>query len=338
MRMALAEAVRGWGRCSPNPMVGAVIVRDGEVLGLGYHREAGRNHAEINALQSVPADADLRQATLYVTLEPCSTHGRTPPCCDAILKAGVGRIVIGCPDANPLHAGRGMARLRQAGVEVLTGVLEEECRRLNEHFFWWITRRRPWVILKMAMSLDGKIALPDGRSRWISGAAARSHVQKLRQLAGMVMVGGRTARLDNPELIVREPADWEHQPIPAVWTSHPLPDGLKLTSNPRRPVVSAKPQTRAEWESFLSAWGGREVTVLLLEGGGELAANALACGIVNQVQFFIAPKIIGGRDAAPVVGGKASPSLDQALRLERVETRFVGEDLLYVGYPIMSDA
>ena len=333
MRMALAEAQKGWGRCSPNPMVGAVIVRDGAMVGVGYHQQAGQNHAEINALASVPSGMDLHAATLYVTLEPCSTFGRTPPCCDAIVKAGLRRVVIGCLDANPRHAGAAVEKLRQAGVEVLVGVLETECRRLNEHFFWWITHQRPWVILKMAMSLDGKIALPDGSSRWITGEAARSHVQKLRRLAGMIMVGGRTARVDNPELKVREPADWTPQPIPAVWTSQPLPKGLKLTSELSRPVVTAKPSTRAAWKEFLTTWGAKGITVLLLEGGGELAANALACGIVNQVQFFIAPKIVGGRDSAPVVGGDAPRSLDQALQLEDVETRFLGPDLLYIGYP-----
>lgn len=333
MRMALAEAQKGWGLCSPNPMVGAAIVRDGKLLGLGYHQIAGHNHAEINALKSVAPGVDLRQATLYVTLEPCSTYGRTPPCCEAIQKAGFARVVIGCLDANPHHAGAAVERLRSSGIEVVTGVLEDECQRLNEHFFWWITHRKPWVILKMAMSLDGKIALPDGRSRWITGAAARSHVQRLRQLADMVMVGGRTVRMDNPELKVREPSDWPRQPIPAVWTSQPLPAGLKLTSDPEREVVVAKPATPEDWNKFLTFWGAKEVSVLLLEGGGELAANALSCGIVNQVQFFIAPMIIGGRESAPSVGGEAPPSLDEALRLERVTTRFVGGDLLYIGYP-----
>ena len=337
MRLALAEAQKGWGRCSPNPMVGAAVVSNDTLVALGYHQVAGQNHAEINALANVPPGVDLRQATLYVTLEPCTTYGRTPPCCDAILKAGVGRVVIGCLDANPRHAGAAVERLRSAGVEVVIGVLEAECRRLNEHFFWWITHRKPWVILKMAMSLDGKIALPDGRSRWISGETARNHVQRLRQLAGMVMVGGRTVALDNPELKVREPADWPRQPIPAVWTSRPLPSGLKLTSDSARKVVTAKPTTPEAWEEFLACWGAKEVSVLLLEGGGELAANALSCGIVNQVQFFIAPKIIGGRECAPVVGGEPPPALDRALRLEQVETHFVGEDLLYIGYPVRQD-
>ena len=147
------------------------------------------------------------------------------------------------------------------------------------------------------------------------------------------MVGGRTVRMDNPELKVREPSDWPRQPIPAVWTSQPLPSGLKLTSDPEREVVVAKPATPEDWNKFLTFWGAKEVSVLLLEGGGELAANALSCGIVNQVQFFIAPMIIGGRGSAPSVGGEAPPSLDEALRLERVTTRFVGGDLLYIGYP-----
>ena len=338
MGLALDEARKGWGLCSPNPMVGAAVVDSGgRLAGLGHHAKAGGNHAEINALAAVPKDVDLSRATLYVTLEPCSTYGRTPPCCDAIVRSGLRHVVVGCLDANPRHAGAGVERLRAAGVQVEVlpdgSAGHEACRRLNEHFFWWIRRRRPWVILKMGMSLDGKIALPDGQSRWITGPEARRHVQKLRQLAGMIMVGGRTARVDDPRLDVREPAGWPRQPIAAVWTSQTLPEGLRMMQVPGREVVTAKPSTPEGWDGFLSEWGGREVSVLLLEGGGELAANALSCGIVNQVQFIIAPKVIGGRDSAPVVGGNAPACLAEALRLERVETRFLGEDLLYTACP-----
>ena len=329
-----------------NPLQCIFMIDSVPVYGLitgSYHTKRIRQshtdaaHAEINALAAVASGTGLQDATLYVSLEPCSTHGRTPPCCEAIVRSGLRRVVMGCLDANPLHAGAGLERLRACGVQAEvapTGSpVNEACRRLNEHFFWWITHRRPWVILKMGMSLDGKIALPDGQSRWITGPVARNHVQRLRQLAGMIMVGGRTARLDNPELVVREPADWPRQPIAAVWTSRPLPDGLKMSQVAGREVVTGKPTTPGQWDAWLAEWGGREVSVLLLEGGGELAANALACGIVNQLQFIVAPKIIGGRASAPVVGGEAPKSLAEALRLECAETRFLGEDLLYVAYP-----
>ena len=335
MREALMEAARGRGLCSPNPMVGAVIVgADGACLSRGYHRQAGCAHAEINALKGLPAGADLADATLYVTLEPCTTWGRTPPCCDAILKAGIRRVVIGCLDDNPKHGGAAVERLRAAGVEVRVGVLETDCRRLNEHFFWWITRRRPWVVLKMAMSLDGRIALPDGTSKWITGPASRQRVQELRQLAGMIMVGGQTARMDDPSLTVREPADWPRQPVAAVWTRQPLPPTLSLLRQQNRQVITVQADTKVAWDAFLSEWGAKDITMLLLEGGGELAANALSCGIVNQIQFFIAPKIIGGRDSVPVVGGAAPATLADALRLRDIRIETVGDgEMLYVGYP-----
>jgi len=338
MEMALEQARLGRGLCSPNPMVGAVIVDgDGRCIGKGYHRTAGQGHAEVNALAAVAPEEKplLKGATLYVTLEPCSTWGRTPPCCDAIVASGISRVVIGCLDDNPKHAGAGVARLQGAGIQVTTGVLEAECRRLDEHFFWWITHRRPWVVLKMAMSLDGRIALPDGRSKWITGPAARGRVQELRQLSGMIMVGGRTALADDPSLTVREPLDWPRQPVAAIWSRREMPTTLSLFRQAGREVITVHPNTTEEWLEFLAEWGARDVTMLLLEGGGELAANALSCGIVNRVEFFIAPKIIGGgRDAVPVVGGAAAPSLDEALRLDDVRTEMLGEDLLYTGYPL----
>ncbi len=328
MRLALTEAQKALGLCVPNPMVGAAIVRNGELLGLGYHHKAGEAHAEINALHAVPSGCDLRDATLYVTLEPCSTWGRTPPCCDAIIASGIRRVVIGALDDNPAHRGAAITRLQAAGINVEHGVLEDECRRINEHFFWWITQRRPWVILKMGMSLDGKIALPDGTSKWITGAQSRSDVQRLRRLSQMIMVGGRTACLDNPSLMVHEPADWPNQPRPAVWSSHALPTNLQIASR----ALVAKPQTQAAWREFLSARYDEGVQVLLLEGGGELAANALACGIVNKVYFYIAPIIIGGRNSASVVAGDAPATLADAIHLRDVSIRHLGSDICYSGY------
>lgn len=329
MQFALEEAQKAWGRCAPNPMVGAAIVKGGRLLGAGYHHKAGEAHAEINALRDVKPGTALDGATLYVTLEPCSTWGRTPPCCDAIIASGIRHVVIGALDDNPAHRGAALTRLGAAGIRVECGVLERQCRRLNEHFFWWITHRQPWVILKMAMSLDGKIALPDGTSKWITGAQSRADVQRLRRLSQMIMVGGRTARLDNPSLRVTDPADWPAQPRPAVWSSRALPPGLKIAGE----ALVAKPQTPDQWRLFLRKLHDDGVQVLLLEGGGELAANALECGVVNKLHFYVAPMIIGGRDSAPAVGGQAPESLAGALRLRDVEITRIGEDLRYSGYP-----
>ena len=333
MQAALQEAEKGWGTCSPNPMVGAVIAQGEHELSRGYHAKAGEAHAEIRALEALPPGTDLSQATLYVTLEPCTTTGRTPPCCEAIIRSRVGRVVIGCLDENPAHGGAAVERLRAAGIQVETGLLEEECHRLNEHFFWWIRKRRPWVILKLGLSLDGKIALPDGTSQWITGPEARRRAHRLRQISDMIMVGGQTARRDNPQLTVRDPPNWGRQPIPVIWTSQPLPSDLHLTMATGRPLVETQPDTPEAWDTFLSIWGAEDKVVLLIEGGGELAANALSCGVVNQIQFFLAPKIIGGRDSIPAVGGIAPPCLEAAIHLSRPRLEMVGEDLLYIAYP-----
>ena len=326
MRRALRLARRGWGRTSPNPMVGAVVVRDGMEVGAGYHHRAGTPHAEVHALHA--AGEQAREATIYVTLEPCCTHGRTPPCTEAILKAGVARVVIGCVDPNPDHAGRGVEQLQVAGLSVTQGVLEAECLTLNEAFLWWITQRRPLVLLKMAMTLDGKIATAAGQSRWITGSAARKRVQRLRQWCDAIMVGGETVRLDNPSLTVRMPKNWPRQPLPLVWTARDLPPDCRVA---QRGAATAKPTTTAEWVALLEDLGRREVTALLLEGGGELAASALAARVVNRVAFFVAPKILGGRESRPVVGGANRACLDDAWQLAQTRCERVGEDFLLQG-------
>jgi len=330
MRRALARARRGWGRTSPNPMVGAVVVKNGVEIGAGYHRKAGTPHAEVNALNA--AGKEARGATLYVTLEPCCTQGRTPPCTDAIIEAGVSRVVIGCLDTNPRHRGAALPILRSAGMDVVSGVLEDACRQLNEAFFWWIRTGRPFVALKLAMTLDGKIATPAGQSKWITGANARSRVQRLRQWADAIMVGGETVRLDDPQLTVRQPAGWPCQPHPFVWTSRELPAEARVRRSAGGPVTSAKPVSQHEWLDFLRNLGSRDMTALLLEGGGELAAAALKARIVNRVDLFVAPKILGGRDSRPVVGGAPPNSLSEAVALLKMTTRRVGNDLLISGY------
>ena len=214
MQEALGLARMGWGLTSPNPMVGAVVVRDGVIIGRGYHFKAGEAHAEVNAFADVARHGfDAKGATLYVTLEPCCTTGRTPPCTDAILASGVKRVVIGSSDPNPHHAGRGIELLRAAGIEVTVGVEQSACSELNRPFFKWIATGKPFVILKMAMTLDGKIATASGESKWITGPEARRRVQALRRLSDAIMVGGETVRQDRPQLTVREPDSWPRQPL-----------------------------------------------------------------------------------------------------------------------------
>ena len=330
MRLALNEAEKGWGFCSPNPMVGAVVVKDGEKIGIGYHHRAGEEHAEVLAL--LEAGTAAHGAELFVTLEPCCTWGRTPPCVEAILHAGIQRVVIGCLDQNPAHDGRGISIMLEAGVEVVSGVLEQDCLKLNEHFFWWINQRRPFVYLKMAMSLDGKIALPDGSSKWITGAESRQQVQRLRQLAGAIMVGGKTVRQDNPGLQVVEPPDWPCQPQICVWSKQPLEADLRIVKESKTAPILCKPVIQADWLSFLRKLGQHDCTFLLLEGGGELAAAALAAGIVNRVGFFVAPKLILGRDAIPVTGGQSVAMLTDAISLANLNSESFGRDLLITGY------
>lgn len=327
MKEALKEARKGWGLTSPNPMVGAVVVRDGVIVGRGYHHGAGLPHAEPNALAD--AGGNTVGATLYVTLEPCCTFGRTPPCTEAIKRAGIRRVVVGCMDCNPKHAGRGLAILREAGIDVISGICEKECLELNAAFFWWISTGRPYVRLKMAMTLDGKIATANGDSKWITGETARRYVQKLRRGSDAVMVGGETVRKDDPELVVREPKGWKRQPARIVWTSKPsLPDGCKLLNGNGGPVELAKPVTMDEWKAFLNGLGDRGMMSLLMEGGGELAGCALKAGIVNEIDFFIAPKILGGRGSRPVVGWENPLALKESLPLKEWRVRRIGDDLL----------
>lgn len=323
MRIALDLAQQAWGMTAPNPMVGAVVVRDGDIVGRGYHHRAGEPHAEPNALDD--AGEAARGSTLYVTLEPCSTQGRTPPCTERILRSGIARVVYASQDANPAHRGAAEGILRAAGIEVAHGILARECDRLNEDFFWYITRKRPFVTLKMAATLDGRIATASGASQWITGAKARSDVQKLRRRAGAILVGGTTVELDNPSLTVREPADWPRQPQRLVWTSRPLPPTCKLCTDGGNAPRTAKPVSTEEWLAFLARLGTEGVMNLLLEGGGELAAAALQARIVNKIVFYYAPKILCGRGSRPLVGGMDPSSLSEALEVEDVETELFAE-------------
>ena len=331
MREALTLALEAWGLTNPNPMVGAVVVRDGKVIGRGYHHQSGLPHAEIEALNDVRRNGfDPAGAELYVTLEPCSTHGRTGACTEAIIKAGIRRVVVGALDPNPAHAGRGIEILRTAGVEVETGVLEAECAEVNKSFFKWITTGRPFVTLKLATTLDGRIATASGCSQWVTGEAARSRVQKLRRLADAVMVGGGTWRMDKPSLTVRDVENWPCQPLRVIVSKRLTREEVAECYPDGRFEVVSLPD-KAAWDEFLADLGRRGMVNVLIEGGGELAASALAAKAVDYVEFHVAPKILGGRDSRPAVGGASPETLGEALELKNIRVERLGKDVMIAG-------
>ena len=331
MLEALALAKMGWGTTNPNPMVGAVIVRDGKIIGRGFHRKAGEPHAEINALNDVKRrNIDPRGATIYVTLEPCSTYGRTPPCTEAIIANGLSRVVIGSLDPNPKHNGKAVEILRANNIEVEYGVESAACNELNRPFFCWVTTGKPLVILKMAMTLDGSIATASGDSKWVTGSDARKRVQQLRRLCDAVIVGANTVRLDHPQLTVREPESWERQPLRVVASSKFTEEELNEFF-PDGNACIADLSTKEKWEAFLLTLGERKMTAVLLEGGGELAGSALRAGVVDYVEFHIAPKLLGGT-GRPVVGGLGPEFMKQAQMLNNVEIKQYGDDIAVCGY------
>ena len=312
-------------------MVGAVVARDGVIIGRGYHFKAGEAHAEVNAFADVARHGfDAKGATLYVTLEPCCTTGRTPPCTDAILASGVKRVVIGSSDPNPHHAGRGIELLRAAGIEVTVGVEQSACSELNRPFFKWIATGKPFVILKMAMTLDGKIATASGESKWITGPEARRRVQALRRLSDAIMVGGETVRQDRPQLTVREPDSWPRQPLRII-ASRSMDDEEVAFFFPDGNAERVELETNEEWHSLMVRLGARNITCLLIEGGGELAAAAIDAGVVDTVEFHIAPKLLGGRDSRPVLGGNNPESMEFARKLHNVKVTHYGEDIAISG-------
>ncbi len=337
MLEAIRLAKKGIGYTNPNPIVGAIIVSDGEIIGRGYHKKAGKNHAEVNAINdALKKSDDLSDCTIYVTLEPCSSYGRTPPCTGAIIEAGIKSVVIGTLDPDRRHAGNGVKILRDEGINVRFGVEKEKCFEANEAFFHWVIAGKPFVILKMAMTLDGKIATEEGESKWITGPVARRRVQELRKWADAILVGANTVRKDKPSLTVRGSdnkilTDWR-QPRRLV-ASRTLKDKELETffNGGNIPEVVAA-DSKGDWKILLSRLGAEEVTALLIEGGGELAAQVLKAGIVNKVEFHIAPKILSGRSSRPVIGGDDPLSLAEAAQLKSVKTKRLGEDIMISGY------
>ncbi len=295
MHLALREAERGRGHTSPNPAVGAVIVKNGRVLSRGYHHRAGQPHAEIEALRALGSEARARGATIYVTLEPCSTHGRTPPCTDAIRRAGFARVVIGATDPNPRHAGKAVAILEAAGIDVRVGVLDTECAALNRAFNRWIVTGRPWVIAKAALTLDGRLTRPPGEDRWLSGPRARAKVHRLRAQVDAILIGAGTLRTDDPHLTVRDlpGADPQRQPWRVVLTrGGDLPATAHLfTDQWRERTLIYKRRTLLQ---VLTDLGKREVTSVLIEGGGQVLGQAFELGLVDEAQFFVTPWLAAG--------------------------------------------
>jgi diaminohydroxyphosphoribosylaminopyrimidine deaminase / 5-amino-6-(5-phosphoribosylamino)uracil reductase len=328
MRIALREAQKGLGRCSPNPAVGAVIVKSDRLLSKGYHRKAGRPHAEIEALRAVTDPAGTRGATLFVTLEPCSTFGRTPPCTEAIVNAGIDRVVIGAIDRNPLHAGKGVEQLRTAGISVQTGVLEAKCRLLNVGFDRWISARRPWVIAKIAQSLDGRISRPPGEPTWITGVTAHRRVQQLRATVDAILVGAETLRRDNPRLTVRG-IRAARQPWRAVVTRKgDLPSDATLFKDDfceRTLVYRDRP-----WEDIFIDLGQRGVTRLLVEGGGEVLGELFDADLIDEVWSFFAPWLLGGDKPSFGGNGVSENAAAKSLHYYRFE-RF-DDDILVRGF------
>lgn len=357
MRLALQQAKRGMGKTSPNPMVGAVVVNKKNIVGQAYHHRAGESHAEVLALGQ--AGELARGATLYLNLEPCSHFGKTPPCSRAILKAGIRRVVAGMEDPNPLVAGRGIRQLRRAGIRVDVGVLEKECQELNAPFCKFITTQRPFVILKIAASLDGKVATRSGESRWISSEASRNYVHHLRQTVDAVMVGIGTVLQDDPLLTVRIPGvKRPRHPLRVIVDSRlrmPLTSQLVRTAKKYSTLVATiraassskmKRLTKAKLEvmviandargrvslkALMGELARRNIASVLLEGGPTLNASALREKLVDRLLFFLAPKIVGGQKALSMIGGEGVRQMKDAESIRILKVRRLGPDLLIEG-------
>jgi len=327
MRRALALAWRGNGRTSPRPRVGAIVVRGGKIIGEGYFAQSGADHAEIIAIRATrKRTRSLADATLYVTLEPCSTHGRTPPCVTAIVREKFKRVVVAAIDPNPRHAGKGLKLLRRAGIQVASGLLAVEATEMNRDFNHWITTGRPWVTAKIAQSLDGRIKAPSGDDRWLTSPAARKAAHELRAGANAIVIGAETARADNPHLTVRLPGrQADAQPWRVVLTrSGKLPRGLNLfTDQHRKKTLIYKNMPVAD---VLKRLAHRDVMNVLVEGGGYVLGEFFAAGLVNEVAFFVAPCILGAGPMA--VEWPTTSPLKKRAALRRMEIEKAGPDFL----------
>ncbi|MGL5683710.1 MAG: bifunctional diaminohydroxyphosphoribosylaminopyrimidine deaminase/5-amino-6-(5-phosphoribosylamino)uracil reductase RibD [Marinifilaceae bacterium] len=354
MLKAIELAKEGIGGVNPNPLVGALVVKNGEIIAQGYHPRYGEWHAERHALNECGEEA--RGATLYVTLEPCCHHGKTPPCTDIIIEKGISKVVIGILDPNPLVAGQGVAILERAGIEVITGVQQEAINHLNRVFLKYITTQMPWVLLKTAMTLDGKIATYTGQSRWVTSSEARDRVQELRKEYPAIMVGIGTVLADDPMLTCRLDQD-ARQPIRIVVdTTARIPVHSQLVQTAKEyPTIIAHtslatndalehlsqfgvecmccPDRNGEVDipEMLRLLGQRKIDAILLEGGGTLNFAFLQHNCIDEVYAFVAPKLIGGKDAKTPVEGEGFPHMGNAISLTEISVEQVGEDILIKG-------
>lgn len=352
MRRALVLARRGTGKTSPNPVVGAVVVRAGKIIGEGWHKRPGGSHAEVFALHGINA----RGATLYVTLEPCCTFGKTPPCTDAVIAAGIRRVVVAARDPNPRHAGRGLTVLRRAGIKVEEGLLAGEAIRINAAFNKWITTGLPLVIAKAGMSLDGKIATRTGDSKWITSEAARKVAHQMRARADAVMVSAGTVVADDPQLTLRHGVRgrqpwrvvvdgkgrsartaklftdaWRHRTL-VVTTTAASPDWCRQVALQGVTVIRVKREgTHVNMHALLGVLGELEITSVLVEGGGGLLGALFDAGFVDRVALFYAPIIIGGTDARMVIEGQGREFIREALKVRGTWRRIGPSEMLFEG-------
>lgn len=362
MKRAIDLALTAKGRTSPNPMVGAVIIKGGKIVGEGYHKKAGTPHAEINALDE--AGKNAKDGIMYVTLEPCCHQGRTPPCTKTIIKSGIKKIVIGMVDPNPIVSGKGIEELNGAGIQVSTGLLEKECKRLNEVYIKYITSKKPFVLLKVAMSLDGKIATCKRESKWITSEPSRERVHNLRDEVDAVMVGIGTVLQDNPNLTVSLKRGNVKNPIRIIVDSQlriPMDSNIIKSASASRKSQKSKviiaatkkadvkkadilrekginvieieeENKRINLPNLMEELGKMEITSIMIEGGSELNSAALESGIVDKVIFFVAPKIIGGKEGVPAVGGRGFEKLSDSLNIRDVTVDRCGNDIVIEGY------
>jgi diaminohydroxyphosphoribosylaminopyrimidine deaminase/5-amino-6-(5-phosphoribosylamino)uracil reductase len=356
MNMALDLAAKGQGFTSPNPMVGAVVVKDDQVVGRGYHKIAGGSHAEVNALEA--AGEFAKGATLYVTLEPCNHTGRTPPCTRKILELGVARVVAAMKDPNPKVAGNGAEFLKQNGVQVTTGICEAQAQKLNEAFVKYVHTGRPFVMAKCAATLDGRIATRTGDSKWVTGESARRYVHQLRHETDAIMVGINTIRNDDPSLTTRLPGSQGSDPARVILDTHLSisPDARVLRQASAAPtiLVAGPPvagnKKRAfekagarvievvlendliDMNALMEQLGAMELTSLLIEGGSQVLASAFNRAVVDKVFFFYAPKILGGDDGVPICSGPGAELMGECIGIRDIAVRRLGDDVLIEGY------
>jgi len=353
LALRLAEAARG--QTSPNPAVGCVLVKDGRIVGMGSHLKAGEAHAEVQALRM--AGEAARGATAYVTLEPCSHHGRTPPCADTLIKHGIESAVVAMLDPNPLVAGRGVARLEEAGIEVLTGVCEAEAKRLNEVFIKYITTRKPFVTVKTAMTLDGKVATYAGSSRWITGEEARLEVHRMRHEHDAILVGVNTVLTDDPQLTTRLALGGKNPIRVIVDTTLRIRLDAKVLTDGEAPtwiftteradplkwerleemgvrVFSTGNEAQVDIDRLLTLLGAQEIASLLVEGGSQINSAFLHAQAIDKVVSYVAPKLVAGQGAPSPFGGLGIQEMNDAVSLVDVSFEKIGDDIKITGYPV----